>query len=213
MSLQNVDQGHAAGDRVAVNQPVSRRRRNNQFVMLLHPFWLDFRAAHLRLLLARLLLLAIPNDLGGRVRASVLRLAGLRFGRSTVLGGTPQISGGRDLERQLSVGRSCWFNIHCVLEVHAELTIGDRVQLGQQVMILTNTHEIGPAHQRAGPLKALPVHIGDGAWLGARCVVLPGVTIGEGSVVAAGAVVTKDVLPNTLVAGIPAKLVRHLETN
>ena len=170
----------------------------------------DMGALHLRLLLSRLMLAPVPDDVGGRLRARVLRLGGLDIGAHTVLAGTPKISGGGELYRQLHIGRDCWFNIQCVLEVHADLTIGDRVQLGQQVMVLTNTHELGPAGRRSGSLQSLPVKIGDGAWLGARCTILPGVSIGEGAAVAAGAVVTKDVPPNTLVAGVPAKVVREL---
>lgn len=170
----------------------------------------ELGALHPRLLLSRLILAAVPDEVGGRLRARVLRLGGLDIGARTVLAGTPKISGGGELYRQLHIGRDCWFNIQCVLEVHAELTIGDRVQLGQQVMVLTNTHELGPAGRRSGSLQAMPVNIGDGAWLGARCTILPGVSIGDGAAVAAGAVVTKDVPPNTLVAGIPAKVVREL---
>ncbi len=170
----------------------------------------ELGALHPRLLLSRLMLALVPDDVGGRLRARVLRLGGLDIGVHTVLAGTPKISGGRELFGLLHFGRVCWFIIPCVLEVLAELTIGDRVQLGQQVMVLTNTHELGPAGRRSGSLQALPVKIGNGAWLGARCTILPGVTIGDGAAVAAGAVVTKDVPPNTLVAGVPAKVVREL---
>lgn len=164
----------------------------------------------MRLLLARLVLAPLPDEVGGRLRAWALRLAGFNIGERTVLAGTPKISGGKELYKQLRVGRDCWFNIQCLLEVHAEVVIGNRVQLGQQVMLLTNTHELGPPYRRSGSLQALPVRIGDGAWLGARSTILPGVTVGEGAAVAAGAVVTKDVPPNCLVAGVPARVIRQL---
>ncbi|NTU65300.1 MAG: hypothetical protein HGB05_18340 [Chloroflexi bacterium] len=64
--------------------------------------------------------------------------------------------------------------------------------------------------QRAGATFSAPVTIQDGTWLGARCIVLPGVTVGRGSVVGAGSVVTKDVPPNTLVGGVPAKVIRSI---
>lgn len=165
---------------------------------------------HLRLLLARLLLVPLPSDVGGRLRVLVLRLAGLSIGHGTIMVGTPKITGSGNFYKLLKVGRDCWFNIECVLDVHAEVMIGDRVSFGQQVMLLTNTHELGPSAWRSGLLKALPVKIGDGAWLGARCTILPGVIVGEGAVVAAGAMVTTDVSTNTLVAGVPATVVREL---
>jgi acetyltransferase-like isoleucine patch superfamily enzyme len=77
-------------------------------------------------------------------------------------------------------------------------------------MILTSSHELGPTMQRAGPLFRRPVRIGQGAWVGARSVVLPGVSIGDGAVVAAGSMVTKDVPPNVLVGGVPASVRRSL---
>lgn len=164
----------------------------------------------MRLFLARLLLAPLPDDVGGRLRAWALRLAGFNIGEGTALAGTPKISGGKNLYKQLRVGRYCWFNIDCVLDVHAEITIGNRVQLGQQVMLLTHTHELGPPGRRSAARRALPIRIENGAWLGARCTILPGVTVGKGAVVAAGAVVTKDVPANSMVAGVPARIVREL---
>ena len=76
---------------------------------------------------------------------------------------------------------------------------------------MTNTHKLGTAEQRATDLIAHPIAIGDGAWLGARCTVLPGVTVGAGAVVAAGSVVTKDVPPNALAAGVPAVVKRMMD--
>jgi maltose O-acetyltransferase len=162
-----------------------------------------------RLLLSRLLVAFLPGHSFGRLRVRLLRLAGFDVGLGTVLAGAPTITGGR-AHRLLSIGRDCWFNVGATLDVHAEVTIGDRVQFGQQVMVLTHTHEFGRPQARWGPLVAKPVRIGDGAWLGARVTVLPGVTIGDGAVVAAGAVVAKDVPPNVLVGGVPAKVIRKL---
>jgi len=165
---------------------------------------------HGRLLFARLLVAPLPIHVGSRLRASALRLAGFRIGRGTLLWGMPTITGPRDLYRRLMVGRECWFNLGCVLDLGAAITIGDRVALGHQVMLMTTSHEMGPAERRAGAVYARPISIGAGAWLGARCTILPGVTVGAGAVVAAGAVVTADVAPHTLVGGVPARLIREL---
>jgi len=172
----------------------------------------ETRFFHLRLFLGRGLASLIPHHVGGRVRVSLLRLAGLRIGSGTIMAGAPTITGGRDLYRLLSIGRGCWFNLGCILDVHAELKIGDGVQLGQEVLIITNSHRIGTASRRSGAVEALPVQIGNGAWLGARALLLPGVTIGEGAVVAAGAVVTKDVPPYVVVGGVPARQISALDS-
>lgn len=89
--------------------------------------------------------------------------------------------------------------------------IGNRVLVGSFALLMTGTHEIGTSRQRAMKLKISPITVGDGAWIGSNATVLGGVTIGSGSIVGAGSLVTKDVPPNTIVAGIPAKIIRTLE--
>jgi acetyltransferase-like isoleucine patch superfamily enzyme len=140
-------------------------------------------------------------------------MAGVRVGRGTIFNGRPSFSGGRDVKRFLTIGKGCWFNVGCRFDVHAPLLIGDAVQLGQDVLLLTHTHRLGAGARRSGEVIAGPVTIEDGAWIGARATILPGVTIGPGAVVAAGAVVTRDVEANTLVGGVPAKFIRALSTN
>jgi maltose O-acetyltransferase len=83
--------------------------------------------------------------------------------------------------------------------------------MGYDVMLLTVDHELGESGQRCGRRVYRAICIEDGAWIGSRAVILPGVRIGKGSVVAAGAVVTRNVPPHALVAGVPARLVRDLE--
>jgi acetyltransferase-like isoleucine patch superfamily enzyme len=124
--------------------------------------------------------------------------------------GMPVLTGGTGLEHRLHVGQDCWFNAGCRLDLSDTITIGDRAALGHEVLIMTSSHELGDQARRAGPLYTRPVSIGAGAWLGARCMILPGVTIGEGAVVAAGALVNRDVPPNTLVGGVPARMLKVL---
>ncbi|HLG12638.1 MAG TPA: DapH/DapD/GlmU-related protein [Dehalococcoidia bacterium] len=170
----------------------------------------EFGLFNPRLTLATCLALLLPEELGGRLRAGLLRLAGLEIGPGTIFNGLPSFTGGRDVGRLLTIGSGCWFNVRCRLDVHAEITIGDQVRFGQEVLVLTHTHFIGPAQRRAGALQAKPVQIGNGVWLGARVTVLPGVTIGDGAIVAAGSMVTQDVPANTLVGGVPAKTMKDL---
>lgn len=172
----------------------------------------EFEGLHVKLLLARILMWPLPSMVGGRLRGLVLRAAGFRIGHGTIFAGMPELLGGRELSHNLEIHEICWVNIGCVFDLNAPITIGSRVAIGHQVLLLTSTHEIGLPAQRATPLiKARPIVIHDGAWLGARCTILPGVTVGAGAVVAAGAVVTRDVPPNSMVAGVPARIVKDLE--
>jgi maltose O-acetyltransferase len=171
----------------------------------------EFVGLHPRLLLARILLWPFPINVGGRVRVRILRGIGFDIGHGTVMAGTPEFSGDKkSMYRNLTIGENCWFNIHCFLDLGSAITIGKNVYFGHQVMVLTNSHEIGPSTGRASTINSRPVTIGSGAWLGARVTILPGVNIGAGAVVAAGSVVHEDVPANTLVAGTPARMVRSL---
>ncbi|MFN0149047.1 MAG: acyltransferase [Dehalococcoidia bacterium] len=165
---------------------------------------------HPRVVLARLALAALPDDVGTRTRARVLRLAGFNVGHGTVLSGTPHFTGPRGLQRNLAIGSRCYINVGCRFDLNGRIAIGNEVAIGHDVLFVTATHVTGPASRRGGPLVAKPISVGDGAWLGARCVLLPGVTVGSGAVVAAGAVVASDVPPNTVAGGVPARVISEL---
>jgi maltose O-acetyltransferase len=77
-------------------------------------------------------------------------------------------------------------------------------------MFCTSTHEIGSRERRGGKSISIPIKVGNGCWIGARSMILPGVTIGDGCIIAAGSVVTKDCEPNGLYAGTPAKRIKDL---
>ncbi|MGB0384120.1 MAG: acyltransferase [Ardenticatenaceae bacterium] len=166
---------------------------------------------HGRYLFARLLLVPLPNYTCNRVRVHLLRLFGFKgISSKAMMWGLPTITGTGNIYERLKIGAVSRFNIGCLLNLGADVTIGEHVAFGQQVTILTETHEIGPASSRSGPLIAKPVKIGNGCWIGAHSTIFPGVTIGSGVIVGTNAVVTKDVPPNTLVAGVPARVVRKL---
>ena len=114
---------------------------------------------------------------------------------------------------RITIGRGCFINSGVRFECAPEVTIkiGDRVQIGSRCSFETMNHSLTllEKNQRGGFPRSIVVE--DDVWLAARVTVLPGVTIGKGSVVAAGAVVTKDVPPFTLVGGVPAKVIRSLE--
>lgn len=111
----------------------------------------------------------------------------------------------------VKIGRGSYINRDCLFDASAQITIGDGVEVGMGVLLATSSHHLGPAQHRAGPLYSEPVTIGDGAWIGARAVVLPGVTVGPGVVIAAGAVVVRDCEPGHVYAGVPARQVKDID--
>jgi maltose O-acetyltransferase len=148
----------------------------------------------------------LPLQVGNEWRAALLRQAGFSVGPGTILRGQPNVTGGA----KLTMGSDCVIDVDCTFDLGAEITIGDRVTIGHQAMLLTTSHELGPREHRCGEITLRPVIVGSGAWIGPRCVILPGVTIGAGAVVTAGSTVNKDVAPNTRVAGVPARPVETL---
>ena len=116
-----------------------------------------------------------------------------------------------DYGSHLRVGARCFANFGLVALDVAPITIGDDVQIGPNVQLLTPTHPVEPEPRRAGWEAAEPITIGDDVWLGGGVIVLPGVTIGENTVVGAGAVVTRDLPANVVAVGNPARVVRTLD--
>jgi len=165
----------------------------------------------LRALIGRLLIAPLPHGSASRLRARLLGLTGVQIGYGTLLLSGFSLIGSRGSSRNLVIGRHCFINHGCVFDAAGLIEIGDEVNLGQGVLITTSSHVIGTPDRRAGRLTPEPVRIEAGAWLASRAVILPGVTVGEGAIVAAGAVVTRSVAPNTLVGGVPARVIRHLD--
>ncbi len=109
----------------------------------------------------------------------------------------------------ISVGRNVFVNQNCTFYDLGGLDIADDVLIGPNVSIITTGHPIEPSQRRAG-VVAKPVAIGRNVWIAAGATIIGGVTIGENSVVAAASVVTRDVPPNTLVGGNPARVIRSI---
>ena len=141
---------------------------------------------------------------GDRARAEILGELFDRVGSGTLI--EPPFH--CDYGSNIAVGERFYANSGCVFLDCAPVTIGDRVQLGPQVQLLAVSHPLDRAQRAAGLEYGEPISIGDDAWLGGGAIVLPGVTIGEGAVVGAGSVVTRDVEPETVVAGNPARPLR-----
>lgn len=109
----------------------------------------------------------------------------------------------------IRVGRNVFINQACILNDIGGIDIGDDVMIGPRVSLLTSGHPLEPSRRRR-QVVAAPIVVGRGVWLGAGATVLQGVTVGADAVVGAGAVVTRDVPPATLVAGVPARVVREI---
>ena len=172
-----------------------------KFKLLLHE---ETFGIHPRLIALNAVARMLPRHQASQTRARLFSLAGFRIGEGTRLLDPPKINGGNALFSNLVIGKECEIEVDCVFDLEERITIGDRVTLSPGVMILTSTHELDIREHRAGAVQLAPVSIGDGAWLGARCVILPGVTVGAGAIVNPGAVVNKDVAPQTRVGGTPA---------
>ena len=114
-----------------------------------------------------------------------------------------------DYGQNITVGKNVFINSGCCFQDQGGIEIGDNVLIGQQVVIATLNHDLNP-QKRANMLPA-PVKIGNGVWIGAHATILAGVTVGDGAVIAAGAVFTKDVPENTVVGGVPSKIIKRIE--
>lgn len=113
-----------------------------------------------------------------------------------------------DFGHNIHIRKNVFVNHACTFMDRGGITLEDNVLVGPKVNLITTNHPLDPAERKA--TYSLPIIIRRNAWLGANATVMPGVTIGENAIVAAGAVVTKDVAANTIVAGVPARVVKKI---
>ena len=115
-----------------------------------------------------------------------------------------------DCGKNLKIGRNVFINSSCQFQDQGGIVIGDGSLIGPKTVIATLNHHMDP--KKRANLIPKPVVIGKNVWIGANVTILPGVIIGDGAVIAAGAVVSKDVEANTVVGGVPAKLIKQIQT-
>ena len=163
------------------------------------------------LALAHCLARLLPHDMFNRRRAAIYRWAGVRVGRGVQILGPLSLLGWGDIVRLLEIGDEAAVSTPCTISLCAPVRIGPRVSLGMDVMILSGTHTVGQARKRCAAYSFQPVEIGEGTWVGARALIMPGVTIGPGCVIGAGAIVTRSVPANSMVAGNPARVIAKLD--
>jgi maltose O-acetyltransferase len=171
----------------------------------------ELRPIHPRYLFVQFLVSLLPHNSLSRVRTLLYRLAGFQIGRGTVIMGKLTLTSGGPFAGMLTVGTGCHLNAPFYAELNAPIVIGDNVSIGHNVVFITTNHDTSDATYRAGAVSFDGIVLEDGAWIGACVTILPGVTIGKGSLVSAGALVTQSVPVNRLVGGVPARIVKTLD--
>ena len=141
------------------------------------------------------------------LKSCFLKLRGAKIGKRVNFYPHTWINTGENL----NIGDDVNFSYGVLVTTGGGVTIGDRVLIGYRSQILSGNHHIPPKPERihGSGHDMKPVVIENDAWIGGNCIVMPGVTIGEGAIIAGGSVVSKSVAPFSIVGGIPAKLIRE----
>jgi acetyltransferase-like isoleucine patch superfamily enzyme len=139
-----------------------------------------------------------------QIRDRLSEIIGIKLDKSTTVFAPFHTNFGRFI----SIGKNVFINHACSFLDMGGITIEDDVFIGPKVNLITENHPLEPGNRKA--LICKPIVIKRNAWIGAAVTILPGVTIGENAVVAAGAVVAKDVPANTIVGGVPAKIIKSI---
>lgn len=146
-----------------------------------------------------------------KLRMNFLRRSGVEIGKNSSIMRAFYI----DRATGLHIGDNTFINygvhFHCGSSENVKISIGNNVFVGPDTRLCIPSHEIGTEKQRAGKNSYGSIRICDGAWIGACALILGGVTVGTGAIIAAGAVVTSDIPANELWGGVPAKFIRKLE--
>jgi acetyltransferase-like isoleucine patch superfamily enzyme len=148
----------------------------------------------------------------GRQLPAALKAFGAKIGEGVLLRSPLRLYNAKNRLGNLSIGNQSFIGTDCLLDLAAPLTIGSRVAIAMRVTLLTHVDTYySPLHETHYPSATAFLTIEDGVYIGAGAIILMGVRIGENSVIAAGAVVIEDVPPNTVVGGVPAKIIKSLE--
>ena len=174
------------GETIPVNDPESHKLRDVAFTT--------------RKLLLRLNQSSEPEEM----RALLSQITDMEIDSSTAIFPPLYVNYGRHTK----IGKDVFINFDCVFLDFGGITIEDGVFIAPKVSLLTEGHPLAPGDRHS--LTVGPIHLKRNAWIGANATITQGVTVGENSVVAAGAVVTKDVPDNTVAGGIPAKILKSL---
>lgn len=140
-------------------------------------------------------------------KRKLLNSIGYSIGKNT------KIVGPIEWTCEVSIGDNCWVGKNMIAHGNGRIEIGDNCDIAPHVMFLTGNHKIGDSYRRAGTGENHIITVGNGVWIGARSTIVNNIKIGNSSVIAACACVTKDVEKNTLIGGVPAKVIRELKND
>ncbi len=187
----------------SVNRDIFERLRGGEHIRLDDPEYSKINEVVIRTI-------ALNNRLNqageiNEVRAILSKIVGSKIDETTTIFPPFYTNFGRFTQ----LGKHVFINHACSFLDMGGITLEDNVLIGPRVNLVTENHPLNPEDRRA--LVAKPIVIKRNAWIGAGATILPGVTVGENAVVAAGAVVSKDVAANTVVGGIPAKFIKNIE--
>ena len=110
----------------------------------------------------------------------------------------------------MTVGEGTWLGTDFSVYGSGTCIIGDKCDIGPDVSVLSGSHDIGGTDRRAGQGKHYTIVIGNGVWIGGRSTLYEDIAVGDSSIIAAGSLVNKNVVPNCIVGGVPAKVIRTL---
>lgn len=160
-------------------------------------------------LVANLVLAFLPASRCFALKSRLLRYAGMQLGDGVSVNGHTWFYG----RGKVNIGENTWIGPRCRFYTDASVTIsiGKNCDIAPEVAFMTGSHEVGNSDRRAGRGYCTSIVVEDGCWVGTRVTILGGVTIGKGSVIGAGALVNKDVPPNCVVAGVPARKIKTLD--
>ena len=161
-----------------------------------------------RLYVSRLIFRFLPETGCFQLKAALLRWSGVQVGKNIRFCSSAAVHG----RGELVIGDETWIGHQVLIVCNSRVQIGSCVDIGPRASIGTGTHEVdasGP--HSAGKGISGDVSIGDGTWVCSAVVILPGVSVGSKAVLAAGAVVTKDVAEKTIVGGVPARFIKNVE--
>lgn len=116
-----------------------------------------------------------------------------------------------DFGKNIHIGENVFFNSGCSFQDHGGIFIGNGSLIGHNAVLATLNHDQDPAQRQN--MRPAPIHIGENVWVGANVTICPGVTIGDGAIIAAGAVVTKDVPANMIAGGVPARVLKPVDSH
>ena len=186
MSTEKIFERLRNGETISPNDPDAYRMREESFAT--------------KKLLVQMNSTPDPDE----IRSLLSQITGSEIYESVVVFTPLHINYGKHTK----IGKNVLINFDCVFLDLGGITIEDNVFIAPKVSLLSEAHPTSPEDRHSLVPKA--IHIKKNAWIGAGTIILPGVTIGENAVVAAGAVVSRDVAPNTIVGGVPAKFIKNI---